>query len=480
MKPTLCWYDTISINIYYLGLTTLAQTTTPLILPLLVQQFVGAEQQGDYYGNLRLWMLMTAVLVQAFMGLLSDHSTLRWGRRRPFIVIGTLFTLVCMVGIGFTAGLSGLIGYYALLIVTLLMMFSVNIAHAAQQSLIPDLVPQSQRGRFSGIKALMEVPLPLILVSLVVAPLVERGNLWGALGVAMGALTFGMFLSLGVRETPLSREDVASFDWQPLLRLALMTSAFTAIILSAGVIIRLIGSALAYTTRTAALFWMGCIGLMTMSAAIGLGVWLSVRIALGSDVRNHHAFGWWVVNRLAFLVGSTNLASFIVYFLQSRLKYDGQQVAGPAGQMLLIIGLAILVTAPPGGWLADRFGTRFMAMLSGLLAALGALIAISVPNLTVIFIGALLIGVGTGIFYSANWALGTTLVPREQAGRYLGVANLAGAGAGAVGAYIGGPIADLFTRNFPNQPGLGYVLLFGLYGAMFLLSIVALSRVKNH
>ncbi|GAB4499879.1 MAG: hypothetical protein OHK0052_15520 [Anaerolineales bacterium] len=479
MKPTLRWYDAIPINIYYLGLTTLAQTTTPLILPLLVQQFVGAEQQGDYYGNLRLWMLMTAVLVQAFMGLLSDHSRLPWGRRRPFIVIGTLLTLACLVGIGFTANLQGFSGYYVLLIVTLLMMFSINIAHAAQQSLIPDLVPETQRGRFSGIKALMEVPLPLILVSLVVAPLVGRGNLWGGLGIAMGALTFGMLVSLWVRETPLT-ETTPPLDWKPFSRLAIMTGAFTAIILGSGSIVRLIGSALAYTTRTAALFWMGSIGLITMSAAIGLGVWLSVRIAFGSETRNHHAFGWWVVNRLAFLVGSTNLASFIVYFLQSRLQYDGEQAAGPAGQMLLVIGLAILVTAPPGGWLADRFGNRFMVMLSGLLAALGVLIAISIPNLTVIFIGALLIGVGTGIFYSANWALGTTLVPREQAGRYLGVANLAGAGAGAVGAYIGGPIADLFTRNFPNQAGLGYVLLFGLYGVMFLLSIAALSRVKTH
>lgn len=480
MKTTLRWYDAIPINIYYFGLTTLAQTTTPLILPLLVQQFVGAEQQGDYYGNLRLWMLMTAVLVQAFAGLLSDHSHLVWGRRRPFIVIGTLLTLVCMVGIGFTANLQGLTGYYTLLAATLLMMFSINTAHAAQQSLIPDLVPESQRGRFSGIKALMEVPLPLILVSLVVAPLVGRGNLWGGIGVAMVTLTLGMLVSLWVRETPLAKQDAPPFDWQPLLRLALMTGAFTAMILVAGAIVRLIGNALAYTTRTAALFWMGSIGLLTMSAAIGLGVWLSVRIALGSETRSHHAFGWWVVNRLAFLVGSTNLASFIVYFLQSRLQYDGEQAAGPAGQMLLVIGLAILVTAPPGGWLADRFGNRFMVMLSGLLAALGVLIAISIPNLTVIFIGALLIGVGTGIFYSANWALGTTLVPREQAGRYLGVANLAGAGAGAVGAYIGGPVADLFTRNFPNQAGLGYVLLFGLYGVMFLLSIAALSRVKTH
>ena len=79
------------------------------------------------------------------------------------------------------------------------------------------------------------------------------------------------------------------------------------------------------------------------------------------------------------------------------------------------------------------------------------------------------IGAGVGLFYPANWALGTDIVPGEQAGRYLGISNLAGAGAGAVGAYIGGPIAD-------NQ---GYVLLFAIFGALFLASSLALLGARG-
>jgi MFS family permease len=66
-----------------------------------------------------------------------------------------------------------------------------------------------------------------------------------------------------------------------------------------------------------------------------------------------------------------------------------------------------------------------------------------------------------------------------EAGRYLGISNLAGAGAGAVGAYIGGPIADYFTRRMPATPEIGYVLLFAIYGMMFLLSVAALARVRE-
>jgi hypothetical protein len=46
-----------------------------------------------------------------------------------------------------------------------------------------------------------------------------------------------------------------------------------------------------------------------------------------------------------------------------------------------------------------------------------------------------------------------------------------------VGAYIGGPIADFFTGHVPQAPGLGYVLLFAIYGVLFLFSTLAISRV---
>ncbi len=33
--------------------------------------------------------------------------------------------------------------------------------------------------------------------------------------------------------------------------------------------------------------------------------------------------------------------------------------------------------------------------------------------------------------------------------------------------------------HVPDAPGLGYVLLFAIYGTLFLLSIVALARVRE-
>jgi predicted Na+-dependent transporter len=110
MKRDVRWYDYITINIYWFALTTRSQVLTPLIIPLLVQQFVGEAAKGTYVGTIRLWALMVAVLVQSLMGMLSDRSTHPWGRRRPFIAAGTLGQLVVLALMGFTAGLVGMTG----------------------------------------------------------------------------------------------------------------------------------------------------------------------------------------------------------------------------------------------------------------------------------------------------------------------------------------------------------------------------------
>jgi MFS family permease len=128
--------------------------------------------------------------------------------------------------------------------------------------------------------------------------------------------------------------------------------------------------------------------------------------------------------------------------------------------------------------LTDRIGEKRMVIIAGLIAVAGTIIALSLPNLNMIYVGGCVIGVAAGLFYTSNWALGTLLVPKAEAGRYLGISNLAGAGAGAVGAYIGGPIADFVTAQVPGMPGFGYVLLFSIYGLLFLFSVIAVTQVK--
>jgi len=479
MKKAPRWYDYITINVYWLGLSTLAQTLTPLVFPLLVQGFVGEQAKGTFFGTLRLWSLMIALLSQALWGMLSDRNTSSWGRRRPFIFGGTLVDLVFIVAIGFSASLTGMTGYWFIFIMAILLQVSSNAAHGAQQGLIPDLVPEDKRGRFSSVKAILEIPLPVILVAFTIGPLIGKGNIWTGILIAMAILTLSMLLTMLVPEQPLT-ETPSKLNWTPFLRLLLMTGFFTTIIIGMGESIKGLGRlAEGISSTSSLLFLIGGTGLAAMVIAVGLGVWTSVRICIGEAATANPSFTWWIINRLAFLVGTTNLSGFAVYFLQGRLGYAEEKAAEPASQLMMVVGIFILISALSSGWLSDKFGHKRLVAFSGIVASLGTLIIILTTSLNIIYVGGCIIGVATGFFFTSNWALGTELVPKKEAGRYLGISNLAGAGAGAVGAYIGGPIADFFTIRVPEVPGLGYVLLFAIYGILFLLSAAALTQVKK-
>jgi MFS family permease len=149
------------------------------------------------------------------------------------------------------------------------------------------------------------------------------------------------------------------------------------------------------------------------------------------------------------------------------------------GTLMTVVGAFTLVSALPSGWLADRLGQKRLISWSGLLAALGTLIVLGtiwLPNLDLIYVAGCLLGLAAGLFTTINWALGTRLVPPAEAGRYLGISNLAGAGAGMIGTGIGGPMADYLNSSLP---GLGYFVIFAGYGVLFLLSVVSLRWISE-
>jgi MFS family permease len=181
---------------------------------------------------------------------------------------------------------------------------------------------------------------------------------------------------------------------------------------------------------------------------------------------------------MAFLASIFNMGIFSLYFIQSRLGIEGEQAAGPGAFFMALLGILLASSTLPSGWLADHFGKKPMVALGCLAAAVGTAILLSSRQMAAILMGGALIGIGAGIVYATSWALGVDLVPPDQAGKYLGIQNLAAAGAGAVGAYLGGPVADCFSRSFPGLPGIGYSVLYAMFGVLLLVSAAALWRVK--
>jgi len=491
MEKQLRRIDYFLINANWFALTVRSQALTPLIVPLLVQQFVGESAKGAYYGQLRLWTLMAALLSQAIFGLLSDRSTSRFGRRRPFLAGGVIFEVIILALIGFNASMTGIAGYWVLFALIILSMIGSNAAQAATQAFIPDHVPSEKKGLASGIKALLELPVPLIFVSFVISPMVERGNLSSAVFTLIAVLVVCMIVSMFVREKKL--ENTQPLNKEPFIRLLVMTGVFTAFILGTGFIVKQVIRWSAEIAPSRAVLLVGAAGLAAMVFSIVAGIWAATFTSLGQQVRQHRSFVWWIINRLAFMVGSTNLASFMVFFLQEKYGFIRTEAAIPASFAITLVGIAILIAAIPGGAAADRFGKKTVIIAAGLLGSIGTAAVVfspadvallrsyldlgqSIPTGVLIqamgglYLGAILIGLALGLFYAANWALGTSLIPEDRAGEFFGLANLAGAGAGAVGAYIGGPIADQFS----------YTLIIGLYGIVILLSLLALLGIRQH
>jgi MFS family permease len=210
-----------------------------------------------------------------------------------------------------------------------------------------------------------------------------------------------------------------------------------------------------------------------MVASIVVGVWWSARVGIGEGAQKYPSFTWWVINRLLYLAAAGSIQGFALYFLRDVIKVPNAGAA--TGNLMIAVGVFTLLATLPSGFLADRFGRKALVAASGLVAALGTGLLLLSPNMTMVLVSGVLIGMASGTFMTVNWALGTDLVPPEEAGRYLGVSNLAGAGAGVVGAGLGGPLADFFNQY---SPGLGYLVIFGIYGVCFILSAVSLRWVQ--
>ena len=92
--------------------------------------------------------LIAALISNPLFGYLSDRTRLRWGRRKPYILIGTL---VNVAGLGIMAAAPSIPVLIGGLV---LVQLANNAAAAPFHALLPDLVPAQQRGKASGYMGL--------------------------------------------------------------------------------------------------------------------------------------------------------------------------------------------------------------------------------------------------------------------------------------------------------------------------------------
>src|SRR5664280_1756481 len=94
------WFDYLTINLFWLGLNIRNTALGSIFMPYLVGIFAPEAIKNTALGGMRSAGLVIAMLVQPAAGMLSDRSTSRFGRRRPYILVGVLLDLVFLAAIG--------------------------------------------------------------------------------------------------------------------------------------------------------------------------------------------------------------------------------------------------------------------------------------------------------------------------------------------------------------------------------------------
>jgi MFS family permease len=399
--------DYFRITIFGFAMTALWSSLHSIILPLRIIEFVPELQKATYLGLLTFTGLLIAIAVQPIAGLASDRSRFSWGLRRPFVLIGGILTLSLLPGIGLASSL------FTLFIIYYILQASANTALGPYQAFIPDLVPDGKRGVASGVKNLIDIVGGITFVWLV-GQLMDsytpvEGTRWLLLSLGiLGAVFLGtmLFTVLRVKEHPM--ECKASLPLITMLK-------------------------------------------------------KSFKIDTGANPD----YVRFLLARLFFIIPLTTFQVFGLYFFR-----DVTGVANPAGMMgnfILVSGGCMLGATLPAGRLSDRFGHRVVALVSGAISAIGMGLLFFFQTYELLLLAAVLMGLGFGGLMSSNWALAVNLVPKEEAGKYIGLANLATAGGSAL-ARLNGPMIDFFNSR---SPGSGYsAMLFTAFSSLIVSSVL--------
>lgn len=399
----------LALNAYWVGLSFMWNALHPIILPAVLLNYVPDEKKNTYLGLLTFVGLLIAMIVQPLSGALSDGWKSRYGRRRPLIALGTLFDFLFLSILAWAGGLTWLFVGYIGL------QLSSNIAHGPLQGLLPDSVPKDQLGVASSFKTFMDM-LSLIAASLLAGRLLDSASRdpTSIMLVVIGLLAVSAAITIfGVRESP------------------------------------------SLTGRG-------------MPEGQGEGNFLS---QFKINFRENASYWWLIAERALFLLGIYGVQAFAQYYLQDVIRVPDPPKQ--TGDLLAVLTGALVLLVLIGGWLTDKYGAKRILTIATYVSAVGILLMLLATDMRGLMIFGGVLGAGIGLFLTSNWALANSLAPEAEAGKYLGLTNLATAGSGAL-ARLEGPALDWLNALSPGA-WIGYKGLF-IFGALCMVASLFLLK----
>jgi MFS family permease len=304
-----------------------------------------------------------ALIANPLAGALSDRTTSRFGRRRPWILLGTL---------GASVGLALLANSQSIALLALawfMVQFFGNMLMSAYGAILPDRVPAAQRGTTQAIIG-MSSPVAIILSDILFTQVHDLRFAYYPIILVQGILAL-LFLLL-YQEARLPRECLQPFRLKAFL----------------------------------ASFWISPRKFPGFARVWGMWflIWLGYNLGTGGF----------------FFLYVQNITHYESLFPGHLVKEGIATV-----QMLQIaIGVPVMMVA---GIVSDRSGQRKKFVLAGtLLIGLGLVALICFRGWPVVLAASITIGAGFWIFYSLGLAMISQLLPSaSDRGKDLGVINIA-------------------------------------------------------
>ena len=362
-----------------------------IVLPKRTEAIFGPASAGLGLGLVTLLGVVTAIIVQPTVGAISDFTVTRWGRRKPFIVIGSVLDVI------FLFAVASANTYLALVIALVLLQFASNFAQGPFQGYVPDLVPARQVGRASGLMGIMIV-------------------LGGIVGVGIAAIGY-LQLAPGMSEA-----EVRNLLFLPTIALGFVEAATMV------VLVLTVDEGQPAAPRHGR-SWL----------RIALSAW-------GTDILQERSYIWLVISRLCYLALPAVISGYALYVLERSFGMSPEQATPNLIAIGGVIALATIAATIPAAKLSDRYGRKRVIYGSYGLAAIGIAGVSVAPTLPIVLIALLPLGLSAGAFLVVDWALLTDIIPKATSGRYMGISNVATASAGPLGLALAGVVLYVVTR----------------------------------
>jgi MFS family permease len=386
----------IGLSVYWLAINYLWQGMGALILPRLILSTVPEGHRGVALGVLSALGAVVAILVQPAAGALSDRCRIRWGRRKPFMVGGTLGDLVCLLGLALAGS------YGALIIPYCALQICSNTAEGAYQGLLPDQVPSSERGRASGYYGLAVF-----------------------IGTAIGFLLTGRLISIGH------------------IRLALLCVGAVLVLALVATMIFVPDSPAQPPLPSRRDAFLGVFSFRPRENPDFTRLLVSRLLAL-MGITGLTDFALLFIKATFYPGGGSALDN---------------RASGSTSVLLAVVVLLAIVVTLPAARISQRVGRKTVIRAACWLGAVGTFLLIFAHSLTYVYVVGVFIGGAFGMLLSVDWAFVVDLVPPESAGRYMGISNLATAGSGILATLIAGPLLD-FGNGLHHNAGFPMIFGF--------------------